>query len=118
MSVISHLFVYGTLAPGQPNAHILRGVNGKWQPAAVRGLLKEIGWGANMGYSGIELGEEYPWVNGMVLSSDNLDDFWEALDEFEGEDYQRVLTKVRMAHGEWLMAYVYQLAPAVDSVCA
>lgn len=109
MPVINHLFVYGTLAPGKPNEHIVSGLNGKWQPATVRGELKEIGWGANMGYPGIVLGNEHPWVDGLVLSTDKLADFWHELDEFEGEDYQRVMTNVRLADGEWLTAYIYEL---------
>lgn len=30
-----HLFVYGTLAPGRPNAHVLAEVPGTWRPATI-----------------------------------------------------------------------------------
>lgn len=36
---MQHLFVYGTLAPNQPNAHILAPINGIWQPATIHGKL-------------------------------------------------------------------------------
>ena len=107
---INRLFVYGTLAPGRANAHIVSGLNGTWQPAKVRGQLKQIGWGANMGYPGIVLDEQAPWVEGLLLCTDNLEGFWDELDAFEGEEYQRVLINVLLPAGEWVAAYVYALA--------
>ena len=47
------LFVYGTLGPGRPNAHILENIGGTWQEGHVGGSLLEKGWGAKMGYPGI-----------------------------------------------------------------
>ena len=47
------LFVYGTLAPGRPNAHVLADVPGTWESATVRGTLVQDGWGAAAGYPGI-----------------------------------------------------------------
>lgn len=37
------LFVYGTLAPGRPNAHVLAEVPGEWEPATVQGTLLQEG---------------------------------------------------------------------------
>lgn len=31
------LFVYGTLGPGRPNAHIMENIGGSWQPGYVLG---------------------------------------------------------------------------------
>lgn len=31
------LFVYGTLAPGKPNEHVLAGLTGDWVAASVKG---------------------------------------------------------------------------------
>lgn len=39
------LFVYGTLGPGRPNAHILENIGGTWQEGHVGGSLLEKGWG-------------------------------------------------------------------------
>lgn len=33
--MIEYLFVYGTLAPGRPNAHVSGNVPGAWEPATV-----------------------------------------------------------------------------------
>jgi len=38
--MIHRLFVYGTLAPGRPNDHVLRDVSGDWQLAMVMGTLR------------------------------------------------------------------------------
>ena len=35
--MIHRLFVYGTLAPGRPNEHVLADVPGEWEPATVMG---------------------------------------------------------------------------------
>jgi gamma-glutamylcyclotransferase (GGCT)/AIG2-like uncharacterized protein YtfP len=36
-------FVYGTLAPGRPNAHVLADLEATWEPAYVTGTLWEQG---------------------------------------------------------------------------
>ena len=55
--VIEKLFVYGTLGPGGPNEYILNAIGGSWLNATVNGFLREDGWGAAMGYPGIDLDE-------------------------------------------------------------
>lgn len=37
------LFVYGTLGPGRPNAHIMENIGGSWQQGYVLGNLREAG---------------------------------------------------------------------------
>jgi gamma-glutamylcyclotransferase (GGCT)/AIG2-like uncharacterized protein YtfP len=103
------LFVYGTLAPGRPNAHILAGVAGKWEKGCVRGHLLAAGWGADQGYPGIVLDAYAKPVGGFVLTSDQLSQEWARLDEFEGAGYQRVLAQVELETGSPVQAYVYQL---------
>lgn len=115
----NHLFVYGTLAPGQPNEHILAPLAGCWRNASVSGALLDEGWGAEMGYPGLLLtqsqasGSEHAEqvVEGQVFSSDALPQHWQRLDEFEGEAYQRTLTQVRLQDGTSMTAYVYALRP-------
>lgn len=41
------LFVYGTLAPGRPNAHVLADVPGTWRPATISGSPYECGRPSN-----------------------------------------------------------------------
>jgi gamma-glutamylcyclotransferase (GGCT)/AIG2-like uncharacterized protein YtfP len=77
-------FVYGTLAPGRPNEHLLADVPGTWERAMVRGHLLQQGWGAEVGFPGIVLDEDGPEVHGMLFSSDEINEHWERLDLFGG----------------------------------
>jgi gamma-glutamylcyclotransferase (GGCT)/AIG2-like uncharacterized protein YtfP len=106
------LFVYGTLAPGRPNAHVLAPLDGTWEPATVRGALLPDGWGAAMGYPAIVL-EGDGVVEGLVFTSDALPRHWDRIDDFEGEGYERVLTTVTCADGTVVDAYVYALRSPV-----
>jgi gamma-glutamylcyclotransferase (GGCT)/AIG2-like uncharacterized protein YtfP len=108
--MIARLFVYGTLAPGRPNEHVLRDVPGTWEPATVRGKLLQEGWGAAVGYPGIIPSEDGEEVRGYVFTSADLPTHWDRLDEFEGEGYVRVLVPARLAGGEIVRAYIYALA--------
>jgi len=103
------LFVYGTLAPGRPNAHEMDGMVGTWEPAVARGDLLPDGWGAAAGYPAIVLDDEGPEVPGLLFRSDDLPAHWDRLDAFEGEGYDRVLTTVHLHTGEEVRAYVYAL---------
>ena len=103
------LFVYGTLAPGRPNEHILADVPGEWEPATITGRLIPNGWGAAVGYPGIILDEHGDEVEGFLFSSDSLAEHWLRLDEFEGEGYERVVTRVKRQDGRPVEAYVYRL---------
>ena len=108
-SMPQNLFVYGTLAPGRPNEHVLTTLGGSWQPATVKGHLKPEGWGAEMGYPGLVLDDCGEEVKGFIFSSDHLGEHWGALDDFEGGHYERVLTEVRCSDGSSTEAYVYVL---------
>src|SRR4028118_1413410 len=46
------LAVYGTLAPGQPNHHVLAPLGGEWTDGLIEGDLIPLGWGAALGYPG------------------------------------------------------------------
>ena len=104
------LFVYGTLAPGRPNEHILADVPGEWEAATVVGTLHPEGWGAAAGYPGIVLDEQGGEVEGLLFSSESLGEHWTRLDEFEGDGYQRVLTRVKLPNGTIVDAYIYRLS--------
>ena len=107
--VSAGLFVYGTLAPGRPNAHLLADIEGQWAPARVNGRLLPQGWGAAIGHPAIVLDDEGPEVDGFLLTAESLPTHWDRLDEFEGEGYERVLTMVRLVDGGSVAAYVYVL---------
>ncbi|RXK01221.1 hypothetical protein CRU98_01870 [Arcobacter sp. CECT 8986] len=103
------LFIYGTLAPGIPNEHKLSDIKGVWKEATVKGRLHQEGWGAQMGYPGIVLDETAQSVQGFLFSSDELYKKWELLDSFEGDEYQRTLTKVQLSDGTIEEAFIYEL---------
>lgn len=107
--MIQRLFVYGSLAPGRPNEHVLSGIDGHWEAATVVGTLHQEGWGAAMGFPGIVLGDQGQEVEGFLFSSEQLADHWKRLDEFEGEGYERVLTAAKCKDATEVEAFVYAL---------
>lgn len=109
------LFVYGTLAPGRPNEHVLQQFPGSWQTGFVRGDLVERGWGAAHGYPALVLRADGDEVPGFVFTCDALTGFWAALDEFEGPGYDRVPTTARAEDGTLVEVWVYvDRPPAPD----
>lgn len=112
--MVERLFVYGSLGPGRPNEHVLAAIGGAWQVASVTGTLRHEGWGAALGYPGIQLGEGGAEVRGFLFSSENLSGRWQALDEFEGAAYQRVLTTVKLEDNTTVAAYIYALRELPD----
>lgn len=105
---MTSLFVYGTLCPGKPNAHILESIGGTWEKGYVNGTLYPAGWAAAMGYPGIVL-DGSDKVAGYVFYSADLPSHWQDLDEFEGDEYQRVPVKVYLDRGEVIDSFVYIL---------
>ena len=106
---MERLFIYGSLQPGGSNEHVLAAIGGEWEPAVIKGNLIERGWGASMGYPGLVLDDCGNEVHGHVFSSSNLSANWAYLDEFEGEEYERVVTSVTLLSGEQVQAHVYIL---------
>ncbi len=107
--MIEKLFVYGTLGPDRPNEHVLDAIGGSWETATVSGTLREEGWGAEMGYPGIDLDEHGGEVDGFLFTSESLLGHWASLDAFEGKTYRRVLAKVKLKDGCKVDAYIYTL---------
>ena len=88
------LAVYGSLAPGRSNHHIVAPYGGTWARGRVRGDLVEAGWGAVVGYPALRMRADGPWVPVHLLDSDQLPGAWPAIDAFEGDEYQRILVPV------------------------
>lgn len=106
------LFVYGSLAPGAPNHHVLADVPGTWEPATTMGHLVQGGWGSALGYPALVLGHEpTDVVPGMLLTSGALGKEWGRLDRFEGSAYERVTVTVTLDNGTERTAQTYALRP-------
>jgi gamma-glutamylcyclotransferase (GGCT)/AIG2-like uncharacterized protein YtfP len=95
----TRLAVYGTLAPGGPNHHQLAGLHGRWLRGTVRGWLSASGWAASLGYPALTLDPMGPLVDVQLFESLDLPNHWPRLDEFEGNEYRRVVTPVSTAEG-------------------
>ena len=88
------LAVYGTLAPGQPNYHVVEPLGGEWTDGLIEGDLLPMGWGADLGYPGFR-----PRVGGDAVAvrapiAPSLASAWPDLDRFEGPGYWRILVPV------------------------
>ncbi|SCB25110.1 gamma-glutamylcyclotransferase family protein [Rhizobium hainanense] len=110
MTPENRLATYGTLAPGRVNHHQLEGLAGTWTQGTVRGRLLESGWGAALGYPGLELTDDGDEIDVFLFESTDLPAHWERLDAFEGEGYCRVIATVRTDDGD-SQAFIYVLAP-------
>ncbi len=90
----STLAVYGTLAPGQPNHHILAPLGGEWTDGLIEGDLLPVGWGAELGYPGFRPRAGGEAVAVQVLRAPLLASAWPNLDHFEGPGYERISVTV------------------------
>ncbi len=104
----NHFAVYGTLAPGGPNHHVLERVSGQWRDGWVHGDLRQEGWGAQQGYPAIRWNPRSRQVPVKLLVSEDLEHHWDRLDEFEGAGYQRILVPVNMGDEVVTVANIYE----------
>ncbi|HUQ80939.1 MAG TPA: gamma-glutamylcyclotransferase family protein [Gemmatimonadaceae bacterium] len=113
MSVEHRLVVYGSLAPGKSNHHMLADYPGTWTTGRVRGDLINAGWGATGGFPGLVPRADGPWIPVRIFESAALAHAWPKLDAFEGDDYQRVSIPVYAPSSEVLLfeADVYAVRP-------
>lgn len=109
--MIQRLFVYGTLRPGQSNEHVLKAIGGTWQEASVRGHIRQVVEGSGV-YPAIVLDDTADVVPGYIFHSDQLNQHWDHLDAFEGDQYKRVLVTVQTKDHEDVEAYIYALREA------
>ncbi len=101
------LVVYGTLAPGRPNEHVLAGIPGEWSEGWVEGDLYEHGWGATEGYRAMRWREGGQRIDVYLFESAELPQHWAMLDEFEGESYERVPIPVHRDEHPPVIGYIY-----------
>lgn len=84
------LAVYGTLAPGESNHHMVAAIDGRWVEGAIRGHRFTARWRDTPGYPGFRPDTDGPVVPILVLVADDLTTHWPALDAFEGPGYRRI----------------------------
>lgn len=106
------LATYGTLRPGEPNEHIMEGMDGTWTPGLMRAHLYASGVGRAEGYPGVILDPAAEPVPVQLFSSADLPEHWDRLDEFEGPGYRRVPVQVEVpVEEETVTAWTYELVP-------
>ncbi|HEX8359657.1 MAG TPA: gamma-glutamylcyclotransferase [Longimicrobium sp.] len=88
------LAVYGTLAPGRSNHHVVAPLGGAWTEGWIEGDLIAAGWGATLGYPAFRPRTGGPAVPVHVLAAPTLPAAWPRLDRFEGPGYRRILVPV------------------------
>lgn len=103
------LFVYGTLMPGAPNAHILERIGGSLETATVSGSLKAGGWGAAQGYPAF-CPNSNSCIPGWVFAPAEPERCWRILDDFEGSDYRRIPVSAEFADGRCETVWIYAAA--------
>ncbi len=104
------LFVYGSLRPGYANEHVMNSIGGDWQAATIKGTWHEEGWGfENHGLHGMVVDAQGEVIPGYIFTSENMNDNWATLDEFEGSDYERVETQAVTHDGDAVDVFVYAL---------
>ena len=96
------LVVYGTLAPGQPNHHIIAGIAGSWFDCVVRGSIRSEG-----GLPVFAWNPSGPEVRAQLFVSADLPESWAQIDAFEGSPYRRHLIPVKQ-EGDFAVANVYE----------
>ncbi len=106
-----HLVVYGTLAPGRSNHHIVAHIKGEWRPAIIKGKVEFRDTGPTKGYPAFSHIVSGPaaTIESFVFSSSELVNYWPMLDAFEGEGYRRVLTRYELKDGGFGYGYIYAL---------
>ena len=107
-SADTRLAAYGTLVPGEVNHHQLAGLNGKWIRGTVKGRVIKGGRGVHIGLPGMILDNSGEDINIQIFVSPDLVNHWQRLDDFEGENFRRVVTKVSTEDGT-LEANIYEI---------
>lgn len=112
------LVVYGSLAPGRENGHILAPLGGYWTEVTVRGRLIDAGWGAARGFPALGIDRLEEIVPGHCITSIALPEVYDALDHFEGEEFVRLLHPYTTRDGQRGIANIYVLAACAEPEAA
>jgi gamma-glutamylcyclotransferase (GGCT)/AIG2-like uncharacterized protein YtfP len=103
------LIVYGSLAPNASNFSVVAHIKGDWERGIVRGRLFKEGWGSESGYWGFKHSKNEEEIPVFVLISDELLNNWAYLDDFEGDEYKRILAKFTLQNGQIGVGFIYAI---------
>jgi gamma-glutamylcyclotransferase (GGCT)/AIG2-like uncharacterized protein YtfP len=109
------LAVYGSLAPGQVNHHVVASIAGRWSTAEIEAVWVARGWGSSLGYHALEWRPAAPRQTVHVLHSEQLPLEWRRLDAFEGSDYVRVRVPLKRGLDNLGFASMYTAKPLTTS---
>jgi hypothetical protein len=98
----TRLIVYGSLAPGGANAFLVSGLVGEWYPCHIRGHM-----GVYRGFKSFRYDPQGPEHPAWLLESAELPRVILDLDDFEGEEYERLVIPARVSD-QLVMAQVYE----------
>ncbi len=111
----TRLAVYGSLAPCESNHGIIEDIVGTWKPGFVRGDFLRQGWGTHVGFPGMTWNpKSRNRINVQVFTSEDLSAHWDRLDDFEGEDYLRILVPVEGLAGGPIVANLYRVRQTIN----
>jgi len=95
------LIVYGSLVPGGLYHFLLADLPGTWEQCFIRGHMGEY-WGFRT-FQYDAAGPEHP---AWLLTSPALPGIFAELDDFEGDNYERIVISARVS-GRRVMAQIY-----------
>tara|TARA_X000000950_G_scaffold245972_1_gene303099 strand:- start:126 stop:452 length:327 start_codon:yes stop_codon:yes gene_type:complete len=102
---IKYLFVYGSLKPGEKAHHYFDQIQGIWCDAYCFGnWIDDI----DIGYPIISLDTNGEKIEGKLFHSNQLQNIIKEIDQYEGEEYKRVITKIYLNNGSSLEAFIYE----------
>jgi gamma-glutamylcyclotransferase (GGCT)/AIG2-like uncharacterized protein YtfP len=96
------LIVYGSLAPGGANNFILARLEGTWQKCIIRGHM-----GRYRGFKVFRHDPDGEAHQAWLFSSPLLPQKYPDLDDFEGDEYRRILIPA-VVDGQEILAYIYE----------
>lgn len=104
------LIIYGSLAPGETNHHIISHINGIWLKAFIKGKIIDNGWSTRTGYPEFQrIDDSSERVEVLAFISEDLEKYWDYIDEFEGtEQYKRVTISCELENGKVVDAFIYE----------
>lgn len=105
--VLDRLFVYGTMRQGQTARSLVANSIVRCEQASAKGAI----FAFPMGYPGFsDQGDGRVIGECLWLSTAELPATFGLLDAYEGEDFARVITQIKLASGVEQWAWIYTLS--------